>query len=52
MSIFPLADVLTQSIKHTHDEELLNDDAVSVQWYRCKLCGRTRREEVNKEVWH
>jgi len=34
-----------------HEEVLLNPDAVAVKWYKCRLCGRTRREEIRKEIW-
>jgi len=41
------------AIDHQCEEydSLLNPDAVAVKWFKCKLCGRTRKEIVNKEVW-
>ena len=38
-------------VEEKHEDYLLNPDAVAVKWFKCKLCGRTRKEIVNKEVW-
>jgi len=37
-----------------HSEQLLNPDAVSVKWFKCSKCGRTRKEyvEANQPVWN
>ena len=37
--------------RHDCDDYPLNEDAVAVKWFKCRLCGRTRKEIVNKEVW-
>jgi hypothetical protein len=37
--------------KHQCDEYVLNPDAAAVKWFKCKLCGRTRSEVIDKEVW-
>ena len=37
--------------EHSCDDYAINEDAVAVKWFKCKLCGRTRKEIVNKEVW-
>lgn len=36
---------------HACIEELLNPTAVSVKWFKCTLCGRSRSEVVNKDIW-
>jgi hypothetical protein len=40
-----------KEVEHSCDDYVLNPDAVAVKWFKCKLCGRTRKEIVNKEVW-
>lgn len=49
MTTDPLGKFKEAASRCEHNDYCQNPDAVSVRWYKCSKCGRTRKEHVKQE---